>query len=75
MPKATLTFNLPDEQYDYQNATNGGKWHGIAYDISMFLRNKLKYGHDYKTADEALEAVKSEFWDLCQAENLDPWES
>jgi len=73
MPKATMTFNLPEERYEYACAIHGADWKSIVYEVSMFLRNKLKHGHEYKTADEALEAVKAELWEECNASGLDPW--
>lgn len=73
MPKATLNFKLPEEQYEYKNAIHGGDWKSIVYEVSMFLRNKLKYGHEFKDANEALEAVRDELWNECKDANLDPW--
>ena len=73
MPKATLTFSLPEEQREYECATHGADWKGIVYEVSIFLRNALKYGHKYKSADEALESISRELWAECQAINLDPW--
>jgi hypothetical protein len=73
MPKATLTFNLPEEQGEYADAVHGGGWRSIVYNVSIMLRNALKYGHSYKSADEALEAIRTHLWDECKARNLDPW--
>jgi hypothetical protein len=73
MPIAKLEFKLPEEQCEYKVAVQGGTWKSIVYDLSMFLRNSLKHGHTYKTADEALEAVKEFLWDECREENVDPW--
>lgn len=74
MPKATLNFKLPEETPEYKDAIHGGDWKSIVYEVSMFLRNKLKHGHEYKTADEALEAVRDALWDECKENNLDPWQ-
>lgn len=71
--KAILTFNLPKDQYDFSCAIDGSKWRGVVYDLSVTLRNRLKHGHEYKSADEVLEAVKSELWALCNDANIDPW--
>lgn len=74
MPKATLTFNLPEEYREHSCAVHGAEWKDIVYEISMFLRNKLKHGHEYKTANEALESIKELLWAECSANGLDPWE-
>ena len=41
--------------------------------IHVFLRDKLKYGHEYQTPDEALEACRTELFELLddQGVNLD----
>jgi hypothetical protein len=73
MPKAILTFKLPEEQYYYDAASNGTAWKSIVGELALLLRSKLKYGHTYKTVDEALEDVKQVLWQECQDANLDPW--
>lgn len=75
MPKATLTFNLPDEQYEYKCATNATAWKSIVYEMDMFLRNAVKYGHNYKTADEVFSEIRKKLYEYCNDEGLDPWES
>ena len=73
MPKATLSFTLPDEQYEYACATHGADWKDVVYELSMLLRNALKHGHEYKTADAALGAVRDRLWEECKEYGLDPW--
>jgi hypothetical protein len=74
MPKVTITFNLPEESSEHKAAIRGADWKGIAYDIAFDLRNQLKYGHQFKTANEALEAIQTSLWDHCREAGLDPWE-
>jgi hypothetical protein len=73
MSKATLSFTLPEERAEHACAVHGAEWKSIVYELSMFLRETLKYGHKYKTADDALEAVKDRLWQECNASHLDPW--
>ncbi len=73
MPNATLSFSLPEERAEHFDAIHGGDWRNVVYELSMFLRNALKHGHEYKTADDALEAVKTKLWDECNDSHLDPW--
>jgi hypothetical protein len=74
VPKVTISFNLPEERYEHENAIRGADWRNIVYELTVFLRNKLKYGHEYKSADEALEDVRKTLWDECNSNHLDPWE-
>lgn len=74
MPKVTMTFSLPEEKYEHRCAVHGATWKNIVYEVDMFLRNHLKHGHEFKTADDALQAVRDHLWEECKAESLDPWE-
>ena len=56
--KATLEFNLPEEQQEHADAIQGREWRAACQDTRMQIRNWLKYGHSFKTADEALEEVR-----------------
>ena len=57
--KAILEFNLPEEQSEYQTANQAGALHSILWDLDNELRNNLKHGHKFKTADDALEYVRA----------------
>lgn len=74
MPKATLQFSLPDEAVEYRYAIDGAAWKDIVYAMTMFLRDKLKYGHTFKDINDALESTNKELWDHCSAHHLSPWE-
>ena len=41
--KATIEFNLPEEQVEFNLAVNGNKWSFVAWKIDQELRNKIKY--------------------------------
>lgn len=58
--KATLDFKLPEEQTEFENCLNGSKWAAICWNFDQFLRNKIKYGHSFTSADEALETMRQE---------------
>ena len=60
--KATLIFNLPEEHTEFMFAIQGWDWKCVVDDIDEMLRTALKHGHKYKTADEALEAVRRLLW-------------
>jgi hypothetical protein len=70
MPKATLTFNLPEEQSEYELATKAGAYHSVIWEFTQTLRAKTKYG-DGKLVD--WEDVKDEWWNLLQEEGIDPY--
>jgi len=58
--KATLTFDLPEEDRDHVLAVNASSLASIIWAIDQRLRGWLKHGHDHKTADAAIEAIRNE---------------
>jgi hypothetical protein len=43
MPKATLEFNLPEEQSEFDITSNAGKYYSVLWDLDQYLRNCVKY--------------------------------
>lgn len=58
-PDAALFFYFPDGECEYKIAVHAMDWALTVSDMDNFLREKLKYGHHYKTADDALEDVRN----------------
>lgn len=46
--KAKLTFNLPDEEIEFQDAINGNAYKAVIWELDQFLRSQLKH-HDLST--------------------------
>jgi hypothetical protein len=44
--KATLEYNLPEDQIEFDFATNGSKWWKVCWDINQWLRQQYKYMPD-----------------------------
>ena len=61
--KATLEYNLPEEQDLYIGACQGVNINNVVRDIDNEMRNWLKHGHSFKSADEALEKVRQMLYD------------
>ena len=69
--QATLTFNLPDDQHEYEIATQAPKVQSFLWDFSQQLRSWYKYHHDFKDADDALNKIRDEFYRLLNQHNID----
>lgn len=41
--KAKLTFNLPDEESEFQDAINGNAYKAVIWELDQFLRSQLKH--------------------------------
>jgi hypothetical protein len=56
--KAKLEYNLPEDQSFFNAACKATEMRSAISDFDNELRNWVKYGHNFKTADEALEKVR-----------------
>ena len=70
MSKLIWEFNLDDDgvEQEFSNAYNGAAWKFVVWDVDKKLRDALKYGHSYKSADDALEDIRKEVYDA-----IDNW--
>ena len=66
-----LKFNLPEERQEFDMARYGADYHAALWEIDSLLRNALKHGHEFKTADAALETVRNRLHE--ELEGV-PWE-
>lgn len=59
-----LKFNLPDERDEFKMACSAGAMHSVLWDMDQWLRNQLKYGNPFESADTALQAARDELFRL-----------
>jgi hypothetical protein len=57
--KATLEFNLPEDQREFDIANQSKDMLCIIGNLEDTLRSYLKYGHEFKTPEEALQAIRT----------------
>lgn len=57
--KAIIEFDLPEERTDFEKASKANEYHLALWDLNEQLRSYEKYGHNFKTADEMLKAIRS----------------
>jgi uncharacterized membrane protein len=58
--KATLEFQLPEDNNEHLRAVHAGEAWSTLYDIDNMLRNILKYGNtEYKTVEELATAIRA----------------
>jgi hypothetical protein len=70
MPKVTIEFNLPDEQDEYETMQKASKMQMVLWDFSEYLRERRKWGHDYKSGDDALEKIIDKFYEVVTDNNI-----
>ena len=72
--KATLKFNLPEEQTEFNFATQGSDWWNVCWDMDQWLRQQYKYMPDEEYSQEKLEAyveVRDKLLELINNNGLD----
>jgi hypothetical protein len=69
--RAVLEFNLPEDAHDHMCAVKAHDWWVVCWDLDQKLRGQLKHGHEFKTADEALQATRDLLWELLRDHGLD----
>lgn len=69
--KATIEFQLPEEATEHRAALNGMGYRAALCEIHEQIRQRLKYGHELRSADDALEWCRG-LVDECRAEAEEP---
>ena len=60
--KATLEFNLPEEQSEFNHVTKGEDYYYCLERIREYLRRELKYNNELNEIErQTIEKVKEEF--------------
>ena len=56
--KAKLIFNLPEEQPEFEMATNGSKMHSVLWEMDQWLRAQYKYMPDNEYSEDKYETYE-----------------
>ena len=67
--KATLEFNLPKDQEEFNVAVKAMDWALLAWDIDQSLLKLLKYDPE-KTGEQTLEHIKEKLLDIMEERGL-----
>ena len=69
--KATLEFNLPEDNEEYNVASKAMEWALLAWDIDQMIRALLKYHpEEYETGEKALDHVREEIYNIMEEKGL-----
>ena len=71
--KATLEFNLPEDQEEFQMVNNASKTYSVVWDLQQWLRAQVKYAPDEMSEDtyNTFEKCREKLNDLLIDNNLD----
>ena len=70
--KAILEFNLPDDQQDFEMASNAMKFWSVLYELDQDLRAKTKYASDDLPQDkyDAYQEVREKLREFMSENNI-----
>jgi hypothetical protein len=70
--KATLEFDLTQEQEQFEDAINGCKWSHAMWQLDQYLRTKVKYASDdaHTEAINAFQEARDELHRILNEDNL-----
>lgn len=66
--KATFTFDLPEEQDEYDIVSHARDWYGVVWDMAEAFRQLRKY--DEKKYTDEVDALSNKFWELINEKGL-----
>lgn len=69
--KAILQFNLPEENHEYLNASQGAQMRSILWNVDQWLRAKLKYEELSDGQYDAFKETRDYLRSLLIEENID----
>ena len=64
--KAILEFELPEDEEQYLASTNGMKWALMMWDLDIWCRNAIKYGHKCEVPDDEFQTVRDLIVDMME---------
>ena len=68
--KATLTFNLPEEQIEFDTAIQASAAKSMLWDFAQQLRSWQKHHNDFTSGSDALDKITEEFHRLLTEHNV-----
>ena len=63
---ATLTFNLPDDQYEYNYTLNAARYKDALTDIMDIMRNEYKHGDHNAEVQEKIAELYDTFYEIAE---------
>lgn len=72
--KAVLEFNLPEENHEFANATNGSKMRSVLWELDQWMRAKLKFEELPDGQYDAIKQTRDQLRILLNDENIDIYE-
>lgn len=68
---ASLSFNLPEDRYEFDVAIQGEQWRNVVNELDEDLRTRIKYGENKNTlCSTTMSFVRERISEMMAANNL-----
>lgn len=71
MPKAMLSFRLPEETTEFRDALQGSGFKGVVWQLDEFLRMRIKHGELSDEVATALQEVRDQLHQACSESGVE----
>ncbi len=68
--KAVLEFDLPEDNWEFQAAINGGNYKSAIWNYDQWLRSEMKYSELDKKTYEAYDTCRKKLRNILEEDNL-----
>lgn len=68
--KATLEFNLPEEEDEYKCAMNGRAYRAVLIEMDEMLRRRLKYEDLPEAISETIQLIRDNLYEYLEANDV-----
>ena len=62
--KAKLSFNLPEEQVEFNDAINGNSFKAVIWELDQWMRSQLKHGDLTDDVHEKVQEIRDYLCEL-----------
>jgi hypothetical protein len=68
--KAKLTFNLPEEQEEFNDAINGNAFKAVIWELDQWMRSQIKHGDLADDVHEKVQEIRDYLCELMTDNNV-----
>jgi hypothetical protein len=68
--KAKLTFNLPHEEEEFNDAINGNAYKAVIWELDQYLRSELKHSELPEDVHDKVLQIREELHEIIQDHSI-----
>ena len=68
--KAKLTFNLPEEQEEFNDAINGNAFKAVIWELDQWMRSQIKHGDLADDVHEKVQEIRDQLHSILDDNNV-----